>query len=168
MASNLTQTQVDGFNHLIKEGFQRKCSLPEIAYILATAWHETNKTLRPIAEYGRGRGKKYGVRHPKTGHVYYGRGYPQLTWDYNYEKMGKYLGIDLLNNPDEALKVDVSTKILYEGCLRGMFTGKALRDYIGPGRLDFVNARRVVNGIDRAELIASYAEHFHKALLLAS
>jgi len=35
-----------------------------------------------------------------TGKQYYGRGPIQLSWNYNYGKVGNYLGFDGLNNPD--------------------------------------------------------------------
>jgi hypothetical protein len=40
---------------------------------------------------------------------------------------------------------------------RGLFTGKKLGDYIGPGRCDYRNARRIINGVDQAARIAQYA-----------
>lgn len=55
---------------------------------------------------------KYGRINPKTGQRYYGRGYIQLTWDYNYEKYGAALGLNLLQHPDLALQPDVAAKIL--------------------------------------------------------
>lgn len=48
------------------------------------------------------------------------------------------------------------------GCTEGWFTGKKLADYS-----DYVNMRRVVNGTDRAEMIAGYAETFEAALLMS-
>ncbi len=42
---------------------------------------------------------------------YYGRGYPQLTWEENYKAYGDALGIDLVNNPDLALDPDISARI---------------------------------------------------------
>jgi putative chitinase len=60
-----------------------------LAYCLATAYHEVDKTMQPIEEYGKGKtrpyGKEYGKPHPITGKVYYGRGFVQLTWYENYE-----------------------------------------------------------------------------------
>ena len=42
---------------------------------------------------------------------YHGRGYIQLTHDYNYKQYGDELGIDLLNNPDLAMRGDIAAKI---------------------------------------------------------
>lgn len=35
-----------------------------------------------------------------SGRQYYGRGPIQLSWNYNYGRCGKAIGVDLLNNPD--------------------------------------------------------------------
>lgn len=149
-------------------------SFLNIAYCLASVHHETNQTFLPLREYGKGKGKPYGSnididgsRYTGLDHIYYGRGYIQITWLSNYIKLGKLLGIDLVNDPDLALDPVVAAKILVIGCLRGLFTGKSLKDYIKTGkRLEFIRARRVVNGNDKSELIATYAEKFLECLTL--
>ena len=78
--------------------------------------------------------------------------------------MGDHLGIDLVSNPDRALEVDIAAEILVYGMLHGMFTGKGLSSYINSLRKDYVNARRIVNGTDRASRIAGFAESLEKAL----
>lgn len=148
----------------------------KLAYILATAYHETGQTMQPVREIGRGNGYKYGKKFKRSGvlytspdHIYYGRGLVQLTWYENYQYMGKLLGLDLLNNPDLLLTMEVSIKVLFEGMLNGKssfgdFTGKSLENYITKDRTDFYNARRVINGTDAAQKIAGYADLFLKAL----
>ena len=145
--------------------------LNKFAYILATAKHESG--FKPVREcfaksdiaarsclVGREYAKSAGV----YGHAYYGRGYVQLTWLNNYKKMSDLLGIDLVQYPDKALEKDVSALILVRGMMEGHFTRKKLSEYINEGSADFVNARRTVNGIDRAALIAGYAEKILKIL----
>ena len=139
-----------------------------VAYMLATVHHETAATFRPLEEHGKGKGRKYGTNIDMNGtrylglnHIYYGRGYVQLTWLSNYLKMGNLLGIDLVNNPSEALEAPTAAKILVIGSLGGLFTGKGLGDYITTGKAtDFINARRVINGTDKAHLIANHAIKF--------
>ncbi|MEL4897111.1 glycoside hydrolase family 19 protein [Crocosphaera sp. Alani8] len=128
----------------------------QICYIMATIQHETADTFRPIAEYG-GSHRRYAP--------YYGRGYVQLTWKYNYEKYGKMLHLDLVTHPDEVMQPDVSLFIIVNGMKNGVFTGKKLSDYIEGNRVGFVDARRIINGLDRAELIASYAREWQKTTL---
>ena len=64
--------------------------------------------------------------------------------------------------PDKVMQPDVSLFIVVHGMNNGVFTGKKLRDYISDNRWDFVGARRIVNGTDRAELIAGYAQQWQK------
>ena len=74
----------------------------QLAYILATAVGESRVT--PIKEYRASPGTAlYNIQNKYWGSGYYGRGYVQLTWDYNYKKFGEILNIPLLKNPDLAL-----------------------------------------------------------------
>jgi hypothetical protein len=134
-----------------------------LAYMLATTYHETGKTMLPIEEYGKGRGTLYATP-AENGKVYYGRGFIGLVWAANYKKMGDILGVDLYNNPDLALDQNISAAILIEGMMRGAFSGKKLSDFFDGDRTDWINARRVVNGLDNARIIAEYAERFFQAL----
>lgn len=138
------------------------------AYTLATAVHETAGTLRPIREYGKGAGKKYGVPGRNKGQVAYGRGDVQLTWDENYERADRELGLNgaLIANYDLALDPAISAKVIVRGMEEGWFTGKRLADYLPAAapRAQFASARRIVNGTDKADLIAGYAETFQSAL----
>lgn len=154
------------------------------AYALATAYHETAHTMLPIKEYG---GDKYFFRRydiegqnpslakrlgntvPGDGAKYAGRGYVQITGRANNERAGKKLNIDLINNPDLALNKDIAARILREGMRDGWFTGKRLADYLPASgaatRSQFRSARRIINGVDKADLIASYALDFQNALI---
>jgi hypothetical protein len=135
-----------------------------LAYALATAHHETDRSFGPIREYGRGRGRPYGVPDAQTGHAYYGRGLVQLTWKDNYAKMGRLLGVDLVADPDLALDLRHAVPIIFTGMERGMFTGKKFADYLNPTRDDWVNARRIINGTDRANLIADYGRSYYACI----
>lgn len=172
----MNQQQVDGINTILdawkRSGYTDKRWL---AYMLATVYHETAKTMQPIREYGRGRNMRYGRRQKFSGepykepHIYYGRGYVQLTWYENYKLMGDILNIDLLNNPDLALRPDVSVRILFEGMTRGIskrgdFTGVSLEDYFNSSKCDWVGARRIINGYDKAQQIAQYAKIFYDGI----
>jgi len=169
----LKQSQVNGIETILaaSDGLP----IGHRAYLLATARHETADTMQPITEYG---GRKYFDKYDTgklakalgntpekdgDGYLYRGRGYVQITGRANYTKAGTKLGLDLLSNPDAALNPDIAARILVRGCTEGWFTGKKLSDYLPD---DFRNARRVVNGTDRAELIAGYAIEFGKALAL--
>lgn len=135
-----------------------------LAYMFATVHHETDRKMQPVEEYGRGKGMKYGIIDPITNQTYYGRGFVQLTWKANYETLGKVCKVDLVNNPALALEIDISTIILFKGMMNGLFTGKKLSNYFNPTTEDWVNARKIINGLDKAELIADYAKLYYSAL----
>ena len=78
----------------------------------------------------------------------------------NYAKAGQKIGLgnSLVSNPDRALESCIAAKVLVLGCKEGWFTGKKLSDYINGSTTDYTNARRIVNGLDKASLIAGYAQ----------
>ncbi|WP_282783123.1 glycoside hydrolase family 19 protein [Phaeodactylibacter xiamenensis] len=129
----------------------------KLVYILATAWHESK--LKPVRERRAGSSQTWlrqlQDRYWSSG--YYGRGFVQLTWESNYKKMSEFLGVDLVGNPDLALEPRYAADILVYGMMNGEFTRRALSRYINLVQTDYYNARRVVNGTDRADLIRDYA-----------
>lgn len=149
-----------------------------VAYMLATVRRECGGTWQPIREWGRGRHRPYGeevtVTDPVTGkektNVYYGRGYVQLTWDYNYRNVGEMLGLgdSLYLNPDDALKPDIAYKIMSLGMRRGIFANASLAQFLSGKRTDYVGARRIINGTDHAEEIAEEARQFEDILFASS
>lgn len=159
----LKQGQVDGCNAILEawESRQGPSASPAtgftdirwLAYMLATAKHETAHTMKPIEEYGKGQGRPYGVA--VNGHAYYGRGYVQLTWAVNYARMAALTGVDLVNHPELALEPRLAALIMFEGMKDGLFTGVGLPRYFNGTADDPVNARRIINGTDRAEEIAA-------------
>ena len=107
---SITQKQVDGieciFDAWEKSSFT---DMRWLAYMLATAFHETGKTMQPVEEYGKGKARNYGKKIKHSGQpynlpdqIYYGRGLVQLTWYENYELMSRLIGHDILNNPGDA------------------------------------------------------------------
>jgi hypothetical protein len=157
---SLKTTQVIGMNAKLDyyNDNQDLMSIPQFAYVLATIFHETGTKMTPVNEIGKGIGKPYSKK--INGNIYYGRGDIQLTWDYNYKKVGIAIHQELLNNPDLALVPSISCEIAMKGMVLGWFTGKKLSDYITDSKTDFVNARRIINGTDKAVLIAGYADKF--------
>ncbi|MDC7684690.1 hypothetical protein PQU92_15500 [Asticcacaulis sp. BYS171W] len=154
----------------------------ELAYGLATAYHETGFTMQPVKEKGGAAylkrlydpqstdparaalARKNGNTTPGDGVRYAGRGFVQLTWKANYKRMGEVLGIDLIAEPDLALQSEIAAQILFVGMQRGLFSGKRLSDYFTAHRTDWIEARWIINGVDSASRIAGYAGHFHAAL----
>jgi putative chitinase len=166
---SLKQEQVDGCNVLLDWFDDENPPIPDkwhqsdrtFAYCLATSWHETAFTMQPVIEYG---GESY--LQSKPYYPWYGRGLVQLTWEENYQKQDDKLGLKgaLMQNPDLALDPVIATKILLLGMADGDFTGKKLANYFSDELTDWYNARRIVNGTDKAQEIAVYAEKFHNAI----
>ena len=149
------------------------------AYMLATVKHECASTWEPIAERGAleyfnkyepaGKyGPALGNAQAGDGFRYRGRGYVQITGRANYLRIGKAIGMgeQLLNTPELALIPDTSYQIMTHGMRRGLFTGAKLATFINDQKCDYVNARKIINGLDKAELIAEYA-HKIEAILRA-
>ncbi len=162
----MTQRQVDGINFILDawEHWEFNQDPRWLAYMLATTYWETGRTMQPIEEWGHGAGHPYGVRDPRTGQVYDGRGDVQLTWYDNYLKMSKIMGIDLVNHPELALQADVAAQIMFIGMKDGDFTGVGLPKYFNETTDDPVDARRIINGTDHAEDIAGFHANFLAAL----
>jgi len=163
----LTQEQVDGLESLIGniEADIHVTDIRWAAYMLATVYHETGRTMQPIAEYSHGVGRPYGLPDPDTGKVYYGRGYVQLTWRANYEKMAKVFGVDFVHEPDLVMQPGVAYQIMSYGMRKGAFTGRRLGQYMDDHNTDYTNARRIINGLDCADRIARYAVRLEMILL---
>lgn len=154
------------------------------AYALATAYHETAGTMQPIKELGgpayfrrmydpQGSrplvAKSLGNTVPGDGVQFAGRGYVQLTGRRNYAYAQEKLGVPFIGNPDLAMQPDHAAAIMALGMSNGWFTGKKLSTYLpATGKAthaQFKDARRIINGVDRAADIATYAVEFQKALL---
>jgi putative chitinase len=174
--------QVEGVNTILNTWFKTgSTDLRQLAYILATAYHETAWTFQPIKERG---GLTYLTNNyditgnrPKLarangnitvgdGARYAGRGFVQLTWRNNYRSVGKKLGIDLEGKPHLALEINVAALILVKGMQEGWFTGRRLSQYFSADKEDWVNARRIVNGLDKARSIAAQGKLFLAAMVL--
>src|ERR1051325_900718 len=154
--AKLTQAQVNGIESILTsiENDPEVDDLRWAAYMMATVKHECADKWQPIEEYGKGKGRKYGSAVTIKGsdgktykNVYYGRGYVQLTWDYNYKNMSQSIlaNDSMYCNPSLALDPSDAYKIMSYGMRKGSFTGKKLSDYIKGQACDYKNARRIIN-----------------------
>src|SRR4051812_39864105 len=161
----LSQPVEDGLEVIFAEAERRNTPINDLAYILATTWWETAKTMQPVREafYISKDESKAEQWRKKNLHYYpyYGRGYVQLTWKNNYKKVSDKLGQDFVGDPDLVMKPENAVNIMFTGMQEGWFTGKSLDDYIDdiedPDSKDlqeYVKARKIINGNDKAETIA--------------
>ncbi len=183
----MSEGQVAGMEAVLTRFAARGWSDPRwLAYMLATAHHETaasmqavRETLAPSNDEAVARlerayraGKLPTVKTPywrpdAAGHSYYGRGLVQITHRENYARMSRVVGHDLVAEPDLALRLDVAATILVVGMTEGLFSGARLSDYFSGMRADWRGARKIVNGRDRAAKIAAKAQIFDAAIRLA-
>lgn len=129
----------------------------QAAYVLATAEWETNHTYLPVEEAYYVKNAEAWRKKNLRYYPWHGRGYVQLTWEENYRKAGEKIGVDLISDPSRAMIPENAAEILVLGMRDGWFTGKKLADYITLKRSDFLNARRIINGTDKAPDIAILA-----------
>lgn len=170
---SLTQEQVNGFEAVLDTVSGLPLSWQ--AYMLATAWHETAKTMQPVreafnlSEAWRKRNLRY--------YPYYGRGYVQITWLKNYawlDKAAAEAGLinegELLINLDLAMRPDIAAFALKQGLIEGRYDaqGKTIKDRLPSKGVasskQYINARYLVNVQDKAGLIEGYAQVFERAL----
>lgn len=168
-----------GDTRLIMSECQRQGLLRnQAAYVLATACWETAHTMEPVREtlassdasaiarldnaWARGQLKWVSRPYWRTG--FFGRGYVQLTHEANYRKAGDKLGVDLVGNPALALDPEIAAQVLVVGSRDGWFTGAKLSDYITLQASNYRGARRVINGTDKASVIAELARDYEAEL----
>jgi hypothetical protein len=170
----LAQSQVDGLEailgHVERDGPLR-ADVRWVAYLLATTRHEAADTWQPITERGnRLYFLKYEFRRSLgntqlgDGYKYRGRGYVQVTGRRNYATFARLLNVDLVRLPELALRPDVAYAIASTGMVNGIFTGVKLANHIYGATCNYVSARQVINGLDRAPLIAGYARTLEQIL----
>lgn len=176
---HFTTKQVNGLTAILDE-WETKYSHSDdrwLAYMLATVHHETGRSIQPIEEWGKGKGLPYGSRlkmskgsngkripYTDTTELFYGRGFVQLTWYENYDKAGKKLKKDFLHHAAQVMEIQNATKIMFFGMTEGWFTGAKLSKYFNATTEDWKNARRIINGLDKCELIKDYALKYYASI----
>jgi hypothetical protein len=158
----IDQSQVDGINAVIDEWEQltNLTDTRQLAYILGTIRHETAGTMQPVTEHG---GEKY--LRSKSYYPYYGRDLVQTTWKPNYQRVKDFTGVDVVTHPELIGQMPLAAKVAIHFMTHGYYTGRKLSDYFNDHTEDWKNARRIINGLDRAELVASYAQKFYQGLI---
>jgi len=152
-----------------------------VAYTLATIKWETANTFKPITELGTDEelekrygpataaGRTFGNTEPGDGARFKGRGYLQLTGKRNYQRVSEILGLagtdsDLVKYPERVSDPEIAYRVAGATMLQGLVTGKKLGDFINSQNTDYTNARKIVNGLDHAEEIATSAKKLEQIL----
>ena len=158
---------------------QRGLPRNQAAYLLATAYWETAHTMEPVREtlatsdeqaiarldrWWETKRPSW-VKSPYWRGGFFGRGYVQLTHERNYRFAGERLNLALVKNPSLALEAETAAQILVVGSEEGWFTGKKLGDYLTLKKSDYVGARRIINGTDKAQAIAELARDYEAQLV---
>jgi hypothetical protein len=143
----------------------------QTAYVLANTYWETGHTMLPVEEafwvhpndpVKMDRWRKSNLRY----YPHHGRGHTQITWLRNYEKVKTETGMDVVSNPEMLLTDSyLSATAMVVGMIEGWFTGKKLSDYITLKKSNYVGARRIINGTDKAHAIAELAREYEAQLL---
>jgi len=172
----LNQEQVNGLNFLLSKLDNGTFKLStQMAYILATVKHETNNTYQPVVEgywMKSNRVAKLYAYYKNYNRValatifpngildptYEGRGFVQCTHNFNYDRFG------ILATPEKALEPETAFHIMEYGMANGLFTGKTLQKYVNETQTDYISARKVINGLDQARLLAGYAGNFNNCI----
>ena len=153
---------------IIQAAQDRQLTKAQIAYVLATAEHESD-SFNTLEEYSKG--DQYdgradlGNTQPGDGVRFKGRGYVQLTGRLNYTKYTEKTGLELVKLPIILMnRAALSVFVIVDGMMHGVYTGRRLDQFVNNQKQDFFNARQVVNGHDRADKIAAQADDWLKSL----
>jgi putative chitinase len=168
---HITQPQVDGVNVLL--GAMGGWPLDETAATMQPIRERGSDAY--LAKYDTGPLAEALGNTPEAdgdGIKFCGRGYVMLTGLANYQRAADKLGLPLIENPDFLLNPATAAAVMRRGMVEGWFTGRKLADFLpadGPcvvGR--YTQARRIINGLDRASDVAGYALQFEGALEAAA
>ena len=189
---SLSTNQVSGTEAILTEWEAKPFDTRWLAYMLATTYHESDKTMCAVSEnlnysaagllatfpkyFNANQAASY-ARQPERianrayanrmgngdeasgdGWRYRGRGLLQITGRDNYAKYG------IADDPDKAIDPIKAVEILFDGMINGRFTGKKLADFFSATGTDWIGARKIINGSDRATDIAGYARKFAAAV----
>ncbi|KAA3438454.1 hypothetical protein [Rufibacter hautae] len=200
---------MDTINALIAECRKRNVTdLMQIAYVLATVFHETGGRMQPVLENlnysAQGLANTWPSRYavvpkakvkvptalvkklahnPKAianncyanrmgngdeasgdGWKYRGRDLCQTTGKVNYRRCGVHAGVDLVQFPDRIMEPAIAACNIVCGMRDGWFTGAKLSDFINAQGTDYLGARKIINGTDKAAKVAEEAQAFYNAL----
>lgn len=181
----LNPTQVVGLTAVLDKWERESPEADDrwLAYMLGTAHHETGRTMQPVRETfattdaqaitrlnnAFNAGKLSFVKKPYwqldgDGKSWLGRGLVQITHKDNYVRLGKLCKVDLTTDPTVAMQMEVALQIMFIGMREGAFSGKKLSQFFHGETENWSSARKIINGLERADLVASHAKKYYAAI----
>ncbi len=170
-------------NRFFQENRQYQANLYEVAYMLATGFIESYYYLKPVQLYSRvpeggnkayfnkydiayaaKKAKELGNIYKGDGYTFRGRGLVQLTGRANYRKLSAIIGKNLESQPDLACEFQYAVPIMIIGMKNGIFTGYKMKDFINENLIDYSKCRKVINGLDKAEIFENNARRIEVLL----
>lgn len=187
---SLNVGQVEGFSAILDEWDRRKLEEPRwLACMLANVWHEVGGSMQPWIESQSKRdktrpsvetaihrldaahaaGKMSWVkqvywRKDANGQSWLGRGPIQTTHKTNYQKFKNLLGVDFIADPEKMLEMEHAVQVLFEGFIRGIWTGHKLSDYFDADTNTPRESRRIINALQAADTVLGHYNKFLAAL----
>ncbi|MBP2547522.1 putative chitinase [Neorhizobium galegae] len=192
--TGMSPSQGEGFEAILAywEGQHAQSDDRWLAYVLATAYHETGAAMQPVSEnlnYGApgllktfpryftpAEAAAYARKPEKIANRAYanrlGNGNEASGDGWTFRGRGlvqitgraNYRTYGIEQTPDAALDDATATRILFDGMIHGRFTGKSLGDFFNDRTEDWSGARQIINRMDRADDVARYARAFYASI----
>jgi putative chitinase len=191
---SLKQSQVDGMNSILDEWEENHSTQDDrwLAYMLATAYHETGRAMLPVEENLNYSAKRLRQVFPsrfsdEDAEAYAGdrkrianRAYANKIgngdeasgdgWRFRGRGLvqitgrANYAKFGIEATPDDALNDVKTVAIMFRGMIEGLFTGRRLSDYFSGDKADWTSAREIILAGNLEAEIGGYGKAFYRSI----